>query len=271
MPVSAVSPAVTVPPRTARETSDDLPDVPEMTFAEFVDKIGSISFGDVLDVINPLQHIPIVSTIYRAITGDEISNGARIAGGALYGGPMGIAMASAVATVETMSGESLEKQIATAFSGNDSATAAADAAPQIASAAPVIPQPSRVKLPLYSHVPSPARTPAGPASQVAAESGSPKPESAQAAENDRIARSVAAAQLAQASLLLASVSSDSKLSILGKEKESEQDQEAAAPQAGSGNSHPWKLPATASDAQIAQAMMQALQKYEKAVATGNAR
>ena len=29
------------------------------------------SFGDILDLINPLQHIPIVGTIYRAVTGDD--------------------------------------------------------------------------------------------------------------------------------------------------------------------------------------------------------
>ncbi|MDP6473864.1 MAG: hypothetical protein QF894_03030 [Alphaproteobacteria bacterium] len=29
-------------------------------------------FDDFLDLINPLQHIPIISTIYREITGDTI-------------------------------------------------------------------------------------------------------------------------------------------------------------------------------------------------------
>ena len=35
-------------------------------------------FDDVLDAINPLQHIPIVSTIYRAITGDKIDVAPRL-------------------------------------------------------------------------------------------------------------------------------------------------------------------------------------------------
>ena len=30
------------------------------------------TFFDFLDVINPLQHIPVVSTLYRSLTGDEI-------------------------------------------------------------------------------------------------------------------------------------------------------------------------------------------------------
>lgn len=46
-------------------------------------------FGDLLDTINPLQHIPGVSTVYRALTGDTISPASRIAGGGLFGGPIG--------------------------------------------------------------------------------------------------------------------------------------------------------------------------------------
>lgn len=61
------------------------------------------SFFDFLDIINPLQHIPIVNNIYREITGDKINNAARIAGGALYGGIIGAAVgvASAVSVNET--------------------------------------------------------------------------------------------------------------------------------------------------------------------------
>jgi len=50
-------------------------------------------FKDFLDVINPLQHIPGISELYRAISGDRISDGARYSGNALYGlalgGPVG--------------------------------------------------------------------------------------------------------------------------------------------------------------------------------------
>ena len=54
-----------------------------------------LTFFDFLDIINPLQHIPIISTLYRSITGDEIDPAAKIAGGTLYGGPIG-AVASLV-------------------------------------------------------------------------------------------------------------------------------------------------------------------------------
>lgn len=48
-----------------------------------------LTFGDLVDTLNPLQHIPVVSEIYRHVTGDLISPPARVAGGTLYGGPIG--------------------------------------------------------------------------------------------------------------------------------------------------------------------------------------
>lgn len=51
---------------------------------------GDFSFGDFIDIINPLQHIPVIGTIYRAMTGDTVSQPAsQILGDALYGGPIG--------------------------------------------------------------------------------------------------------------------------------------------------------------------------------------
>lgn len=61
------------------------------------------SVGDFLDLINPLQHIPVVSTIYRAVTGDAIGTGAQLAGSALFGGPLGLvaSLADMILTQET--------------------------------------------------------------------------------------------------------------------------------------------------------------------------
>jgi hypothetical protein len=49
----------------------------------------SFGFADILDIVNPLQHIPVVSTFYRRLTGDQMSPTAEIAGGALFGGLLG--------------------------------------------------------------------------------------------------------------------------------------------------------------------------------------
>ena len=47
------------------------------------------TFGDFLDIINPLQHLPVVGTLYRAVTGDKIKTPEKIVGDTLYGGPLG--------------------------------------------------------------------------------------------------------------------------------------------------------------------------------------
>ncbi|PZQ46269.1 MAG: hypothetical protein DI551_05445 [Micavibrio aeruginosavorus] len=53
------------------------------------------SFNDVLDIINPLQHLPVIGTLYRKFTGDTIKPMSDIIGGAIFGGPIG-AVASTV-------------------------------------------------------------------------------------------------------------------------------------------------------------------------------
>lgn len=61
--------------------------------ASDVASVTDFKFSDLLDILNPLQHIPLVSDAYRAITGDEIRPFARVAGDMLYGGLLGGASA----------------------------------------------------------------------------------------------------------------------------------------------------------------------------------
>lgn len=90
----------------------------------------------VLDVINPLQHLPVISTIYRHITGDEISPVARIAGGALFGGPVGLAMGVVNAAVVGNTGKDVGQTVlAMAFDGDKQKM---PAAPPTETAAPVM-------------------------------------------------------------------------------------------------------------------------------------
>ncbi|MBY0432231.1 MAG: hypothetical protein K2Q10_13615, partial [Rhodospirillales bacterium] len=100
------------------------------------------SFSDFIDVINPLQHIPIISTIYRSLTGDEIGSAARIAGGTLYGGPLGLAFAVADVAVEDASGLAIEGHALALLRGEDAAAGAT----QMAQAAPAQPQAAPVQL-----------------------------------------------------------------------------------------------------------------------------
>lgn len=63
------------------------------------------SFGELLDVVNPLHHLPIVGNIYRNMTGDRISPVAQIIGGTIYGGGLGALSAIANAAVQEHSGK----------------------------------------------------------------------------------------------------------------------------------------------------------------------
>ena len=78
-----------------------------------------LSFGDFLDLINPLQHIPVVGTIYRALTGDEISAPASIFGGFLFGGPIGFVAAIANAIFEEASGRDVGETALAALLGDE--------------------------------------------------------------------------------------------------------------------------------------------------------
>jgi hypothetical protein len=85
------------------------------------------SFWDLLDVINPLQHIPVVSSIYRKVTGDEITVHARIMGATLYGGPVGFVVATNLAVAEEAAGRRIEDVVADALFGDSDTEDLADA------------------------------------------------------------------------------------------------------------------------------------------------
>ena len=88
------------------------------------------TFHDLLDAINPLQHIPVVSWLYRQISGDQISAQARIAGDAIYGGIAGLVSGMFNALVEKDTGKDVAGNIVAFITGKSSApTATAAAAP----------------------------------------------------------------------------------------------------------------------------------------------
>lgn len=76
------------------------------------------SFADILDTINPLQHIPGVSTIYRALTGETISHGAKIAGDTLFGGPLGLLSSIVGSIFEEETGKDVGGHLMAAATGN---------------------------------------------------------------------------------------------------------------------------------------------------------
>lgn len=78
-----------------------------------------LSFGDVLDTVNPLQHIPVVSSIYRSMTGDSMSQAARLAGDSLYGGVVGAASAVVNIIAEEVTGKDIGENIIASGTDNN--------------------------------------------------------------------------------------------------------------------------------------------------------
>jgi hypothetical protein len=116
MGISAVQTLQSTGPAAANAPAAGLPaDAPDK------DEEADFTFDDLIDIINPLHHLPVVSTIYRAFTGDEISVHARALGGGLYGGPIGLLAAGATMAVEEASGLSASNSLASLFSDGDDA------------------------------------------------------------------------------------------------------------------------------------------------------
>lgn len=76
------------------------------------------SFADILDAINPLQHIPGISTLYRELTGSKIASGAKIAGDTLFGGPIGFISSLIGSIFEEETGKDVGGHLLATATGN---------------------------------------------------------------------------------------------------------------------------------------------------------
>lgn len=79
----------------------------------------TVSFADVLDIVNPLQHIPIVNTVYRELTGDKISSFAQVAGSTLYGGTIGLISGIVNAVLQDETGKDVGATVLAALTGDE--------------------------------------------------------------------------------------------------------------------------------------------------------
>lgn len=75
-----------------------------------------LTFGDLIDAINPLQHIPIISNIYQKFTGYDASAGSKMLGGGLFGGFIGLATAFANITLKQATGKDAGDHVLALFS-----------------------------------------------------------------------------------------------------------------------------------------------------------
>src|SRR5205807_2987628 len=65
-----------------------------------------MTFKDALDIINPLQQLPIIGSIYRELTGDTIKPGSRLIVGGIYGlGISGVVSAALSNAIEFDTGK----------------------------------------------------------------------------------------------------------------------------------------------------------------------
>ncbi|BAI76454.1 hypothetical protein AZL_e01090 (plasmid) [Azospirillum sp. B510] len=116
------------PPTTQRKP----PAEPEETLADRM----SVGFDDLIDVVNPLQQLPVVGSVYREATGETISIPARLAGGFLFGGLPGLIGSAAMVAFEEITGDTVLGHIGSLLEEGDDAkgTAMADG-----SATPALP------------------------------------------------------------------------------------------------------------------------------------
>ncbi len=137
----------------------------------------SFEFADLLDFVNPLQHLPGISYLYRELTGDKIGALARVVGGGILGGPVGAATSLANAIIEAETGDDIGGH-AIAFLTGDSefpdSDGSSDGPTQFASMS------GRGRDPLFDQPPASGieSQPAAPDSDLAARETAPATQSA---------------------------------------------------------------------------------------------
>jgi hypothetical protein len=107
MSIPATAPAMPVPQAPA----------PAAAAKEQSDDGWDFSFKNLLDLINPLQHIPVVSAIYRELTGDRPALPEKIAGDTLYGGLLGFVCSVADSAFAALTGKDFGDTVLAFFTG----------------------------------------------------------------------------------------------------------------------------------------------------------
>jgi hypothetical protein len=97
-------------------------------------------FHHLWNVVNPLQHVPVIGTIYRAITGEHLDAVEKIAGDSLYGGIWGAIASVADVAFEGLTGKSFEDTALALFKSDGRTRVASTkvAAPTITADSPIL-------------------------------------------------------------------------------------------------------------------------------------
>jgi len=111
------------------------PDVPQSAGGGLWGDDG-FGFDDLLDIVNPLQHLPIVSVLYRELSGDSLAAAPRVLGGGLFGGVIGLAASFVDAAIAEETGRDIGGHVLAFFTGEEDADATPAPEVMVASAAP---------------------------------------------------------------------------------------------------------------------------------------
>jgi hypothetical protein len=113
--------------RNKRWVVDETPGARQLFFGAD----GEFGWDDFLDMINPLQHIPGIAQIYRAVTGDEINGAANLLGAIPFGPLGGLGLIASVAdlAVKDTTGKDIGGNLEAMLFGNDQTPAGGSAVP----------------------------------------------------------------------------------------------------------------------------------------------
>jgi len=70
-----------------------------------------LELKDAFDTFNIFQHIPIISAIYRDVSGQDLSTVSKLAGGYVYGGAIGVAFSALDLAIENITGTTINDTI----------------------------------------------------------------------------------------------------------------------------------------------------------------
>lgn len=124
-PAAEAAPQKAATPKTAAQAESEAGER-----ALFGEK--GFGFHTLLEIINPLQHLPVIGTLYREASGDSISPVGRIAGGGLFGGVFGL-VGSILSTIfEGLTGKDPGATVVAALRGDKDGAGATPAATRTA-------------------------------------------------------------------------------------------------------------------------------------------
>lgn len=100
------------------------------------------TFMDFLDILNPLQHIPVIGTLYRQLSGDRIDPGSRVLGSTLFFGPFGAIASIGDVLIQDATGKDIGEHMMALFENKspdkETVAEAGTATAQVADAAPTL-------------------------------------------------------------------------------------------------------------------------------------